>query len=131
VIKSADANEQEPETLAEEQQMDISVADFELMIAACACTYVYLATDLPTEHLVSKAYHWREFFVGWNDNDEAKTDTMIEQGAEIMHNMVEAGELTSRELTIAAQTCDALESGILEFFADGSAARSFEEYNHE
>jgi len=105
--------------------------DFELMILACATAYSVLTSDTVLEFYHDKAYQWREFYVGWNDNDEAQTDMYIGMSREIMETMMDKGEITGKEVLEAADMCDAFEAAILEWFAGDDAPTTFKEYNNE
>ena len=113
----ASASETEEMTIQEEV---LSYDDIELMIVACASTYAVVAQGFGSPHHVKKAFGWREFYVGWNDMDEEKSDKTINQAYDIIADRVESGVLTLEDLATAVDGCDEFEININTFLEENN-----------
>lgn len=114
---AANASETEGMTIQEEV---LSADDIELMIIACASTYAVVAQGFNSQHHIKKAFSWREFFIGWNDMDEKKSDKTINQAYDIIADRVESGVLTLEDLATAVDGCDQFEIDINTFIKENN-----------
>jgi hypothetical protein len=106
------ASETDSMTIQEEV---LDADDIEMMILACASSYAVVAQGFGSQHHVKKAFGWREFYIGWNDMDETKSDRMINQAYDIIAERVDEGILSLDDLATAVDGCDQFEIEINTF----------------
>ena len=109
---------------------NVILEDMDLMIVACNAVYSTLATALPMQRFTQRAFHWREFYIGWNNNDEEKADAYLTRALGIMDKAIAAGDVTAADLGEQADLCDKFETTIVKVIG-GSDAGTFKLFEKE